>query len=241
MDNFRKKIYSPAYLSNGIRVMKKYLFPSLENQSCKSFIWILLVGDKANITRVKSFFNFNLSFKYNILYQKSFKIYMKNLTKGNDILITTRIDYDDMIYYDAVNDVRKVINKNKPALLCGYNSGLIYYELNNKYYNFPINYRNKGTTSIFASLILILSKIKDSITIYDLGDHSLIRKNLFKKYKSLGIKNLNYEPANFDNGEVKFVWVRQNYSGVYNFSYNLLNKSQLKLFNFNLSNFYGKL
>ena len=60
LDNFTKIIYSPGYLLNGIRVMKKYLFPSLENQSCKNFIWILLLGDKANITQIKSFFNFNL-------------------------------------------------------------------------------------------------------------------------------------------------------------------------------------
>ena len=32
------------YTINGIRVMKKYLLPSLENQSCKDFIWILMLG-----------------------------------------------------------------------------------------------------------------------------------------------------------------------------------------------------
>ena len=32
------------------------------------------------------------------------------------ILITSRIDYDDRIYYDAVNDVRKAVNIHKPIL-----------------------------------------------------------------------------------------------------------------------------
>ena len=42
------------------------------------------------------------------------KAYIRNISKGYHILITTRIDYDDQIYYDAVNDVRKAININKP-------------------------------------------------------------------------------------------------------------------------------
>ena len=54
LEDFSKKIYREDYILNGIRVMKKYLFPSLENQSCKQFIWVLMVGDKANITYLKS-------------------------------------------------------------------------------------------------------------------------------------------------------------------------------------------
>ena len=69
------------------------------------------------------------------------KPYIRNRTKGYDVLITTRIDYDDEIYYDAVNDVRKQININKPILLYGYNRGVSFYESNRKYYEF--NYINK--------------------------------------------------------------------------------------------------
>ena len=65
IDNFTQKIYSPNYLLNGIRVMKKYLFPSLESQSCKDFIWILLLGDKSNITQVEHLLNINLYSDYN--------------------------------------------------------------------------------------------------------------------------------------------------------------------------------
>ena len=238
IDNFTQKIYSPNYLLNGIRVMKKYLFPSLESQSCKDFIWILLLGDKSNITKVEHLLNINLPFKYYIIYNKSFKTFLKNKTKRVDILITTRIDYDDKIYYDAVNDIRKAVNINRPVLIYGYNSGLIYYEFNNKYYRFDINYANKGVMSIFVSLILVLNKVNDIYTVYDLGQHNSIRKTLLETYKSFGIKSLNYEPTIFDNGEVKFVWVRQNYSGQYSLSLGILKR--LKQFNFNLSNFCGK-
>ena len=123
---FPRQYYNLEYIQNGIRVMKKYLLTSLENQSCKDFIWILLVGDKVNITFINSLLNFDNSFQKKIISQNKLKKYLRNITKDNDVLITTRIDYDDGIYYDAVNDVRKCINIDKPILVYGYNRGVIY-------------------------------------------------------------------------------------------------------------------
>lgn len=223
---------------NGIRVMKKYLLPSLENQSCKDFIWILMLGNKANITSLKSLLNFNNSFQWHIIYTKDIKNYLRNLTIGYDILITTRIDYDDLIYYNAVNDVRKEININKPIILHGYNRGVYFFELDNKYYDFEHKTKN-GAFSIFESLIIVLNKVNDTYTIYDLGYHDLVRINLLKNYKSYGIKELKYEPAIFDSEIPKFVWVRQKYSWAYNITTQI--KKVLKVNNnFNLSKFFGK-
>ena len=238
LNEFPKKIYREDYIQNGIRVMKKYLFPSLENQSCKSFIWILMLGNKANITYVKSFLNFNNSFESKIIYQKDFKKYLKNITKGFDVMITTRIDYDDRIYFDAVNDVRKAININKPMLLYGYNRGFSYFEKNGNYYDYYHTFKNEGVMSIFISLITVLNKVNDTYTVYDLGNHEYIRKTLLEKYKSYGIKKLNYEPAIFDSGDPKFVYIRQNYSVTYELPRKFL--KGLKANNFNIKKFYGK-
>ena len=235
---FPKKLYDEAYIPNGIRVLKKYLLPSLENQSCKNFTWILMIGDKANISYIKSILNFNNSFEKRVIYQKDIKNYVRNITKGFDVLITTRIDYDDIIYYDAVNDVRKAINIHKPILLYGYNRGVYYFELDGKYYDFYRDYKNEGCMSIFLSLIIVLNKVNDTYIIYDLITHKFIRKKLLKKYKSYGIKKLNYEPAIFDSGDPKFAWVRQNYSGTYFFTREI-KKLLTKINNFNLSKFYG--
>ena len=89
---------------------------------------------------------------------KSIEKFYKIKSRGYDVLITTRIDYDDRIYYDAVNDVRKVIDVNKPMMLYGYDKGAHYYEIDNKYYEFNMTYGNKGFMSIFVSLIIILNK-----------------------------------------------------------------------------------
>jgi hypothetical protein len=218
--------------------MKKYLFPSLENQSCKNFTWIIILGDKTNITHIKSLLNLNNSFESKVIYGKDLRKYLKNITKGFDVLITTRIDYDDRIYYDAVNDVRKAININWPMIIYGYNRGLYYFEFNEKYYEFYNNYKNEGAIGIFMSLITILNKLNDTYTIYDLGNHAKIRKILLQKYKSFGIKKLNYEPCIFDSGTPKFIYVRQNYSHSINYSREI--QKRLKEQDFSLDKFYGK-
>ena len=238
INDFHKKIYKKDYILNGIRVMKKYLIPSLENQRCKNFVWILTIGNKANIKYVESLLNFNNSFKMTIIYNNNTKNFIKNIAKNFDVLITTRIDYDDRIYYDAINDVRKSINMKKPMLLYGYNRGVFYFEADNKYYDYDYNFKNQGASSIFLSLITILSLVNDTYIINDLGVHTEVKKNLLESFKKFGIKELKYEPAIFDNGEPKFVMVRQKYSGLYNYTKNLQKK--LVSLNFNLTQFYGK-
>ena len=235
---FSKMINTNKFFKNGIRVMKKYLFPSLESQTCKRFTWILMIGEKANITYVRNLLNLDFSFEIKVLYQKELKDYIRNKTKSSDIFISTRIDYDDRIYYDAVNDVRKAININKPMTLYGYNRGLYYYELNNRYYEFYSNYNNEGCMSVFVSLILVLNKVNDTYNIYDLGTHTRIRNVILKSYKSFGINELNYEPAIFDNGDIKFIWVRQKYSGQYYYTKKI--RKKLNRYKFNLKRFYGE-
>jgi hypothetical protein len=234
-DGFPEKIYTKKYIKNGIRVMKKYLIPSLNYQSCKDFIWMLNVGDKANITYIKSLLNLSLPFKSVIIYNKDHKKFIKNITKRADILITTRIDYDDRIYWDAVNDVRKAVNKSKPVFLYGYDKGFFYFEELDIYTIFFKRYKNKGTMSIFQSLIIFMNKVNDSYTIYDMGGHTIARKFILKNYKKLGLKNLDYEPAYIEVNIPKFVWVRQKYSG----TLKDYNKPKSKPLNFNLDEFYG--
>ena len=237
-NGFPKKLNDKVYIQNGIRVINKYLFPSLSSQRCKNFIWILMIGNEANITDIKSKLNLKKSFKSVILYQKDLKTFIKDNVKNFDILITTIIDYDDCIYYDAVNDVRKIININKPILLHGYNTGFYYFESEDKYYYYHYN-NNEGIWSIFLSLILVLNKVNDTFTVNDLGEHCFIKKAIIKLSKSFGINQINYDPSIVDTGDTKFIWVRQNYSGTSDYTDKLNKKLMLKITNFNISKFYG--
>ena len=231
-------IYTEDYLDNGIRVLKKYLIPSLENQSCKDFTWILMLGNKVNMSNIKPLIDFNTSFDIKIIYKKDIKHYITNISKDLDILITTRIDFDDVIYYNAVNDVRKEIDLNKPIFLHGYNRGVCYLETENKYYEYYNDFKGKGVTSIFVTLILNLKKVNETISIYELGEHTFVKRTLLKKYQSYGIKELNYIPAFFDDTGQKFIYVRQIYSGAIKNIRRL--KRGKKPIDFNLSIIYGK-
>ena len=236
--NYNEKIYTDNYIQNSIRVLNKYLLPSLGNQTCKDFTWILKIGDKANKSLIYSLLSFNSTFKFEIIYEKDIKNYIENISKDLDVLITTRIDYDDCIYKEAVNDVRKQIDINKPILLHGYNKGVYYFETENKYFDYFNTFDNRGAMSIFLSLIINLHKVNDTINIYDLGDHTYIKKTLLKQLQSYGIKEINYDPGVFDTSSQKFVWVRQGYSGSIDFDMKILKIS--RPIEFDLSKIFGK-
>lgn len=233
---FNKLILTEKYIQNGIRVLKKYLIPSLENQICKNFTWVLMVGDQVNSTYVTSLIGFNFKFKSVIIYYKDFENYINDISKNLDVLISTRIDYDDIIYNDAVNDVRKSIDINKPLLLYGYKRGYVYLEKENIYFEVNINYKNNGALAIFLSLITVLNKVNKTLTIFNIGDHRYMRNTLLKNYKKYGLNELNYEPVIFDERESKYVYVRQNYSHSFGNRYKFRGKKVI----FDLDKFYGK-
>ena len=232
-DEFPKKIYTNEYIENGIKIMKKYLLPSLQHQSCRDFIWMLNVGDKVNISYLKTLLKYYKPFKSVILYNKDHKNFIRNITKNIDFLITTRIDYDNRIYWNAVNDVRKAVNISKPIFLYGYNKGFFYFEEFDAYIDYYKNYNNEGTTSIFQSLIIFMNKVNDSYTIYDMGEHTKVRKNLLNNYKKYGLEKLDYEPAIIEMDIPKFVLVKLRYFCV------LKLFKKLKRKYFSLDKFYG--
>ena len=99
---------------------------------CINFICVLVLGDNTNIIYINSLLDFNTSFEMNIINYNNSKNYIKNITKRSGVLIPTRIYYNNRIYYAAINDVRNVINYDKPMLLYGYDRGVAFYEVDNK-------------------------------------------------------------------------------------------------------------
>lgn len=237
--DFDKMIYNGEYIKNGIRVIKKYLLPSLEKQICKDFTWLIVTGNKNNINNIKSLLNLKTSFNWEIIHQNNLKKYLRNASKGFDVLITSRIDYDDRIYYDAVNDVRKSINLRKPMVIYGYNRGGYYFESNGKYYDYYVQSKI-GALGIFLSLITVLKRVNDSYSIFEIGPHPQVSKILKRNYKYFGINKLDYEPGIFDTGSFKFVYVRQKYSHSIKSISSVISKT--KPINFNLNKFlYNKI
>jgi len=80
------EINQENYIMNGIRLIKRYLIPSLNNQSCKQFIWILMLGNKANKTYIESLLGNNYLFESEIIYQGDIKRYIKNKVKVKGLI-----------------------------------------------------------------------------------------------------------------------------------------------------------
>ena len=172
-------------------------------------------------------------FEKDVIYENDIRNYTRKITKGFDILIITRIDYDDKINYKAVNDVRKAINIDKVMILYRYNRGSYYFKSDNSYYDVTQEYKNQGVMSIFTSLIVIINKVKDTYNIFDLGTRIYVRNKLQESHDLLGLMSLK-----FDSGDIKYIRVRQNYYGIY--FHSLFIKNTLKKYKFNLTKFYGK-
>ena len=156
------------------------------------------------------------SFEFNFVYQNDIKNYVINISKGFDILIAIRIDYDNGIYYDNVNDARKSINIYRSMILHWYNRGVFYFELDDKYYDFYYDFKKEGVMSIFISLIIIINQVNDTYTFYEIDGHTYIRKRILLSYKSYDIKKLKYEPIIFDSWGPKFIWVKKKYLAIFN-------------------------
>ena len=87
-------------------------------------------------------------------------------------------------------------------------------------------------------ILIILNKVNDTYSIFDLGSHILVKGVLLNKFKTFGLKEIKYDPGIFDCGDIKYIWVRQNYSGIYEFTKSI--KHSLKEYKLNLTKFYGK-
>ena len=77
---------------------------------------------------------------------------IKDTTSKYDFVITTRMDFDDFIFKEAVEDTQSKINECDSVLSYGYNKGYEYIITSHELY--PSKYSWPGHHSVFQSLIL---------------------------------------------------------------------------------------
>lgn len=180
--------------------LAKNMLRSLENQTNKNFEMIFLVNPKFFeepkyefiFSTLQGYTTLPLRFvKFNrdtIFYRNkegAWDFYIDNQnTEYIDILkaarddydfvITTKIDFDDFIFKDAVADTQNKINQCDTLFAYGYNRGYeyIYGEL----YPFCYTWNGEGHHSIFQSLILSSSFAKKipCLLVYDFWHNRII-------------------------------------------------------------------
>lgn len=160
--------------------LTKNVLSSLENQTNKNFEVIFLANGKF-FDNPKYEFVFltlrdatTLPIKFVSIPQTmkcgeggSFSLYdasempqlVKDALNKYDYVIQTRIDFDDFIFKDAVADTQSKVNDCNNILLYGYCKGYTY--VSGELYNHNSLWRGTGHNSMFQSLILKSSAVKE--------------------------------------------------------------------------------
>lgn len=160
----REQLFNDDFLNKGFEIFRKYTLKSLENQTNKNFEIIILIHDEIddNISSIQKFKVLNSTIKINVIRFNELRKFILNNIKGFDYLITTRMDHDDIIYNDAVEEIQNKCNKNIPFYYNGYDRLITM--INDDYencYKFYPNYNGDGAINIFQSVILNLKYTKE--------------------------------------------------------------------------------
>ena len=199
----KNKLFDEKLLNNGINVFNNYTLKSLENQSNKNFEIIIIIHNEINLNNssIKKLLKIKTNLNLKVLKLKEIKSYININSKNFDFLITTRIDHDDLIYKDAVEEIQNKCNKNIPLYYNGYDKliTMIGNDIENCYKFYP-NYYGLGSIGIFQSLIVNKNKINKSYNIFDLGIHSKLKIKFIDIYKK---NNLEYKEIYFNINHIE--------------------------------------
>lgn len=206
-----EKLFDYNLLHDGVNVFKHYTLKSLENQTNKNFEILFMIhndisDDHAAIVELKSIkSNINI----NVVHYKDVNEFINKNDNKYDFLITTRIDHDDLIYSDAVKEIQNKCNINIPLYYNGYVNGITMINNNfNDCYKFYPKY-NKGSISIFQSLIVNKKIFNKNLNIYSLGQHNKQLDTFIDLYKNY---KYNESYFNINNLEDAYIYVKHDFN-----------------------------
>jgi hypothetical protein len=116
------KIEPDKWFEHRLRLFKAFTLPSILNQSCRDFTWIILI-DKATPKEheqiLRQFENQNIKIEFK---SSSPNPWLDCIAENDGDLITTRIDNDDAFSLDVVETIQRVWRqghqmKNKPWVI----------------------------------------------------------------------------------------------------------------------------
>lgn len=172
----------PAWLDERLRLFEQYCLPSLQQQTCKDFVWIIL-GDertpdayKARIDRyqqqmpqIRTYWIAYQEDKYHGLYKQ----FGKEFAEGKNLLITTRLDSDDTLAPDYIAKVQEIAMRGTRGII-SFPHGQQTFAKDQK--TFEIRYIQNH----------FLSRIEDSdyetIMVFD---HSLVQKSSIQNFETV--------------------------------------------------------
>lgn len=223
IDKNGDKVQTDSWLTSRFFLFEKYTLPSIKNQSCKDFKWLVLFN-----TETPDSFKKRIE-SYSIEIPQFFPLFVKpyadetaiiskyiEIDSAEEYVITTRIDNDDMIHRDYLKRVQEEF-RPKENLFLSFRNGIQYSESSNilRKYNHITNHytsrieKREGVQSVIAcnhNGIRTLGSLKTYngkymwVEIVHCGnllnrERMLVPINIDNTYELYGV-NLSQEPVN---------------------------------------------
>lgn len=217
-DNFNhtnEELFSKEWLENAFSLTEKHFIRTLENQTNKNFEIIFVIHNEIDYKRVSKLENLSNVFQIHVLRKNKLENFFTKV--DCDTLITSRLDYDDNIHKSVVNDIQNYVQENpNKIIIYGLNTGatVVDGEVNTflrEKSGYEIN--ETGYWSAMETLVLPKELILKPFSIYALGNHSAVVREMKENFQKYGITSLNSDFFHKDTSdEVKYLWVRHKQS-----------------------------
>ena len=195
LPKYKYDIFDPEFLSAQLRLVKRNLFRTLENQTNKNFELVFVMNFKFFddpkyefiFSGLKEATTLPLTFiKNDILEAESEAVVSAEMTRliedaldKYDFVIQSRLDFDDFIFKNAVEDTQNKVKECAGFLAYGYCKGYVY--VRGELYPFDRAYEGRGGGHFSAMQSLIMessfAKKLPFTEIYDFG-HTVFRRRL---------------------------------------------------------------
>lgn len=138
-DKEGKSTKTEEWLEDRFRLFEKFCFPSIMNQSCKDFVWIVLFDDKTPDEYKKAISIYQQKLKnflpvyFSSEEAKNHKSLVNKVIADHkdksSCLVTARVDNDDALHTDFIKNVSLLKDKGNDSIhFYSFGIGLQYYE-----------------------------------------------------------------------------------------------------------------
>ncbi len=133
---------------------KMTIAKSLHNQSCQDFEHISIINDKANKSLMLQYQDIvnDGGLKTTLIPNSEYLDFLKDAHKSNDSVCISRMDIDDLVFFDTVKDIKNAYVPGR-LIVYGFKNGLRYDIMSGGCQEFTPNYNGLGHMSIMQSFI----------------------------------------------------------------------------------------
>lgn len=178
-DKQNHKTYTESWLNERFGLFEKFCLPSVRNQSCGNFLWIVLFDEKTPESYLRRIERYKEECRQFIpcmvsaeearffvrIFQREIR---KRMPDSAERLITTYLDNDDALRYDYIAKVQQIAKTVSDHTFISFKYGLQYFTR----YNIAtrVSYRNNH----FLSFVEPYGSLINIKTVMGYGSHALV-------------------------------------------------------------------